>query len=85
MEIKGINIYDPEIEKITHPSTRFANGKATVEVLDIHFANSKYSNNVSGIMSLSRKQAIKLIKELELHLKVRTSKRHFAWCEKRGI
>lgn len=84
MNIKGIVIYDAEITEVDHSSVMFSNNKATVNMICISFSANKYSDKVSGYLSIDRKQAKSLIRQLQSQLKIRTSKNHLAWHNRKN-
>lgn len=84
MKISGISINGAEIVKVNHSSTTFSNSKATINDILIHFKSDKYEDKADGVLSIDRKQARFLMKEIALHLKVRKSKSYLRWTENRN-
>lgn len=74
-----------EIKEVDHSSVSFGNGKAVVNDIYIKFSATKYSDKVSGTLTIDRKNAKIIIKELQDHLKPRTSKQHLAWDKRRRL
>ena len=83
MKISGISISSAEILNVTNSSVLFANNTATVGTINIHFKSDKYTDTVSGTISIDRIEAKKLIKQLNDQLKIRTGNQHIIWSKRK--
>jgi hypothetical protein len=74
MKIEGISMYDFKVTSINRSSVLFANGKAKVQSLSIHFTSNEVKKSYISVSDVEARRLIKLITKNLTYNRKKTTK-----------